>query len=375
MKNIYDLLVITFVIVCSFCVSSCFDIPQEKEMSYETVKLQKTSRELKFSYSAKLRGKQDIDILPQVDGVITEIAIKEGEVVKKGQKLFVIDQKPFILEVQTAQAQTISAKAQLATAKLNYESNKELFSKKIVSQYVLKTAENTYNNALAAVKVAEAQEAQAKNNLSRCTILSPTGGRVGMLPYKKGDLVGPSIVKPLTVISDNSTVVAYFSLTENDMMEIAANSKEEFKGYSTSNDKIPVKLKLKSGKMYEYEGKIISYSGVVDSETGSISCMAEFPNPEGFLLSGLTCSVIYSEKVDDIMVVPENAVKMIQDKTLVYKLNPKDSTVTATIVNLQTLYNGKEYMVVDGLELGDEIVTKGSNNVKDGEKIKVKNTK
>ncbi len=207
--------------------ASCIETPKVEETAYETMKVKKETKVVDYKYSAKLRGKQDVSILPQVTGTITSIAVKEGQFVKAGQLLFVVDRQQYELDVKTAAANTASAKAALSTAKLNYESNKQLFDKGIVSSYVMETALNGYKNAQAAVGMAEAQESQARVNLARCSVTSPVNGIVGTIVYRIGDLVSPSMAEPLTVISDNSDIEAYFALTESDFMAITLAAKGE----------------------------------------------------------------------------------------------------------------------------------------------------
>lgn len=356
-----------------FGLASCVETPKVEETAYETMKVKKETKVVDYIYSAKLRGKQDVSILPQVTGTITSIAVKEGQMVKAGQLLFVVDRQQYELDVKTAAANTVSAKAALSTAKLNYESNKQLFDKGIVSSYVMETALNGYKNAQAAVGMAEAQESQARVNLARCSVKSPVDGIVGTINYRIGDLVSSMMVEPLTIISDNSVIEAYFSLTEADFTALTRGYEDKI-----TNDIIeqylseltPIKLRLKDGSMYEYEGKMKSVAGLVDIGTGSVPCKVDFPNPKASLRSGISGSVIFQEMLPDIMTVPQTAINRLQDKSLVYVVQ-KDSTVKATIVEIEEINNGKIYAVTSGLKPGDEIVTVGANNLADGQKIKI----
>lgn len=349
--------------------SSCVNVPEEKATLYETIKVKLSTETIYSSYTAKIKGKQDVDILPRVDGALTQIAVHEGQKVYAGQVMFVIDQKPFQIELQTAQANLLSAKAQLSTAKLSYESNKSLYEKGIVGKYVFDTAENSLRNANAAVALAEAQVARAKNELSYCTVTSPVSGVVGTITYRVGDLVGPSVAGVLTTVSDVSTVEAYFSANEGEYIELAAVYGDD--AVTKSIIGYPVSLKLKNGTMYAHEGKVVTCSGIIDPLTGTIPIKAEFPNPDGALRSGVSGSVIASYEEDSIIVVPQTSVNRMQDKALMYVLQ-KDSTVKATIVEIEDMKDGKRYSVTKGLKVGDEIVSTGVTNLVDGQKISVK---
>ena len=352
---------------------ACIDVPKAEETSFETMKVKRGNEKIEYVFPAKLKGKQDVSILPQVTGTITSIVAVEGRMVRKGDLLFVIDQEPFRLEVQTAAANTAAAKATMESAKLNYESSLQLYEKGIVSAYVMETARNEYKTAQAAVAQAQAQESQARVDLNRCSVKSPVDGIVGTINYRIGDLVSSMMVEPLTIISDNSVIEAYFSLTEADFTALTRRHTGKI-----TNEMIekhiaklpPIQLRLKDGSMYEYEGRLKSIAGLVDIGTGSVPCKVDFPNPKASLRSGISGSVIYHEMLPDIMTVPQTAINRLQDKSLVYVVQ-KDSTVKATIVEIEEINNGKIYAVTSGLKPGDEIVTSGANNLVDGQKIKI----
>lgn len=321
-------------------------------------------------YSAKISGKNDAKILPQINGTIVAKCVEQGDIVTRGQALFKIDSIPFLLSVQQAKANVATATANLSIAKLNYESTQTLYQKGVVSAYVLETTQNEYASAQAAVKVAEAQLALAYNDLNHCTIVSPVNGVVGTINYSVGDLVSPSLQEPLTVVSDNHIAEAAFALNETQYIELLSYRDELFNGqYSQALQALPdVELKLKSGKMYPHKGRIISLSGVVDATTGSVICKADFPNEERTLTSGISGTVVIPSKYDSVMVIPNTAVNQLQDKLLAYVVQP-DSTVRTTIIEAESLNDGKSMLVLSGLNEGDQIVTIGVNNLVDGEKV------
>ena len=173
-----------------------------------------SNKEITTSYSASIEGKQDIDIYPQVSGYIEKLNVSEGDIVRKGEILFVIDQVPYKATLETAVANVESAKANLATAELTYKSTQALFAKKVVSDFNLQTTENAYLTAKAQLAQAKAQEVNARNDLSYTEVKSPSNGVVGMLPYRVGTLVNSNMPQPLTTVSDNSEMYVYFSGNE-----------------------------------------------------------------------------------------------------------------------------------------------------------------
>lgn len=192
--------------------------PTQMETEYEVMTVAPADRMISSAYSAAIRGRQDIDIYPQVGGTLTKVCVTEGQRVKNGQTLFIIDQVPYEAALQTAVANVESAKASLATAQLTYESKEELYKENVVSSFDLSTAKNSLLAAKAQLAQAKAQEVSARNNLSYTVVKSPADGVIGTLPYRVGALVSSNIAEPLTTVSDNSDMYVYFSMTENQLL-------------------------------------------------------------------------------------------------------------------------------------------------------------
>ena len=342
------------------------DVPKETKTSFETMTVEKQDITLPMKFSAKLKGQSDVTIMPQVSGQLTKIAVSEGQQVKKGQTLFVIDSRNAQLELEAAQANLQAALAQENSAKLEYESNKNLFEKNIVSRYMLDNSQNTYRQAQASVAQARASVSRARVNLGFCTIVAPVTGVIGEIAVRGGDQVSP--MTKLTVLSGNTTMDAEFSVTEAIIEEqvLAGATKSDKEKYMAA---LPdVTFVMKNGTEYPHKGRVTSLTGVVDAATGSLGAKASFPNPEGHLFSGIQGTVVLPLSEKDVMVIPQNAVVKLQDKTLVYKVQP-DSTATAVTVTTANTGNGKDVIVISGLNVGDRIVTVGANNVQEGQKV------
>lgn len=347
--------------------ASCnVDLPKETKSSFETMTIKKSDIEIPIKYSAKMKGQTDVTVTPQVSGQLMNICVHEGEQVVKGQTLFVIDQRNAQLELEAAQANLTAAQAQESSARLEYQSNKNLFDKKIVSRYMLDNSENSYKQAQAAVAQARAAVNRAKVNLGFCTITASVAGVIGEIPVHTGDQVSPAT--QLTLLSGNNVMNAEFSLTESIIEEIvqsdvSADDKKKF------IDSLPdVVFVMKNGTEYPMKGRITSMTGVVNAATGSLTCKATFPNPEGHLYSGIQGTVVLPWAAKNVITIPQNSVVRLQDKDLVYKVKA-DSTAVATYVTIEDVGNGKDYIVTDGLKVGERIVTTGANNVKDGQQV------
>ena len=338
--------------------TSCgLDMPKEVQTSFETMTVKKSDIELPYKFSARMKGQNDVTVTPQVSGQLTKICVTEGQQVKKGQTLFVIDSRNAQLDLEAAQANLQAALAQENSAKLEYESNKNLFEKKIVSQYMLDNSHNSYKQAQASVAQARAQVNRAKVNLGFCTITATVSGVIGEIPVRTD---------------------AEFSLTESiieGMVQEGINIADKEKYLANLP---PATFVMKNGTEYPHKGRIVSMSGVVNAATGSLTLKVSFPNPEGHLYSGIQGTVVILLGEKDVVVVPQNAVVRMQDKSIVYKVQA-DSTATAIDVTTADTGNGKDFIITSGLNVGDRIVTTGANNVTEGLKVlfpeEVKNDK
>ena len=342
------------------------DMPKETKTSFETMTVEKSDIELPYKFSARMKGQNDVTVTPQVSGQLMKICVAEGQQVKKGQTLFVIDQRNAQLDLEAAQANLEAALAQENSAKLEYESNKNLFEKKIVSRYMLDNSENSYKQAQAAVAQARASVNRAKVNLGFCTITASVSGIIGEIPVRIGDQVSP--MTQLTMLSGNTTMDAEISITEaiveNMVQEgIKVADKEKYLAQMPEATFI-----MKNGTEYPYKGRMVSMTGVVNAATGSLTIKVSFPNPDGHLYSGIQGTVMIPFAEKDVIVVPQNAVVRLQDKALVYKVQA-DSTATAIDVTTEDAGNGKDFIITRGLSIGDRIVTLGANNVTEGQKV------
>ena len=376
---------ILFKLVCVFSVavglaSGGIDIPKETPSSFETMTVKESDVVLPMKFSAKLKGQADVTISPQISGQLMKICVTEGQQVSRGQTLFIVDSRNAQHELessqanlQAAQANLQAAQAQANSAKLEYESNKNLFDKKIVSSYMLENSLNNYKQAQAAVSQAKAAITQAqagvnraKVNLGFCTISSPVSGVIGEIPVFAGDQVTP--MTQLTIVSGNRQMEAWFSITES-IVEAGVSSGLKKTDMGAHMASLPdVSFVMKNGTEYPYKGRITSITGVVDAATGSLSCKATFPNPDGHLFSGAQGTIILPINRSHVMVVPQTAVVRLQDKALVYKVMP-DSTAKAVTVTTSDVGNGKDVIINTGLGIGDRIVSVGANNVQEGQQV------
>lgn len=335
--------------------------PQAVQTSYNTMTISKSDITVPLKYSATLKGTSDVTIMPQISGQLMEVCIVEGQQVKKGDVLFRIDSRDKELELQSAEANLLAAEAQESSAKLEFESNKNLYAKGIVSKYVLDNAENQYKQAQASVAQYKATANRARVNLSYCTITAPVDGVIGSIPVYAGDQVNSSTY--LTLLSGNAKMYAEFSVSES-VLEERANGEAD-----GSLENFPdVTFLFKSGTEYNHKGRITSITGTVDRTTGALTCKATFPNPNGVLYSGIQGTVMIPYDVKGVIVVPQNAVVRLQSKSLVYKVGA-DSCAYSAIVKTVGIGSERDLVVTEGLEVGEVIVTEGANNLVEGQRV------
>ena len=316
-----------------------------------------SSTQMQTTYPATIKGVQDVQISPKVQGFITQINVKEGQSVGAGQVLFVLDNVTYQAQVRQSQAQVNTAQAACNTAKLSYENAQKLFENNVIGDFELQSATNSYESAKAALSLAQAGLASAKEMLSFCYVKSPAAGVVGTLPYKKGTLVNTASV--LTTVSNNSSMEVYFSLTEKDALSMTQASLGEMPS---------VQLQLADGSIYNHEGKVTKMSGVIDASTGSVQMIALFPNPDRVLKSGGSGSIVIPKSNSDAIVIPQGCVSEVQDKLFVYTLG-QDNKVKYTEIKVDPQNDGNNFIVTDGLKVGDKYVTNGITKLTDGMEI------
>lgn len=339
--------------------------PTSQESGYKTMTVKKENRLLTNSYSAVVKGRQSVEIRPQVSGTITEICVKEGAKVHKGQVLFVIDQVPYKAALQTALANVKSAEAAVATARLTFDSKEELYKERVVSDFDRQTAQNSLLEAEASLAQAKANETNARNDLSYTVVRSPVDGVAGMSSYRVGALVNSSITTPLLTVSDDEEVYVYFSMTENQMLSLL----RQYGSVDKALAGMPkVSLQLSDGVKYAHEGVIDAISGTIDTGTGAVSLRAVFPNPEGMLRNGSTATLVLPYTKENALVVPQEATFEIQDKVYVYKVNESGKAESAQ-VTVFPLNNGQEYIVESGLQEGEVIVAEGAGLIQENTQI------
>ena len=337
--------------------------PTFGDNEFPVVTVGTSSNTMQSTYPAVIKGVQDVEIHPKVQGFITQINVKEGQTVSAGQVLFVLDNVTYQAQVRQAQASVNTAKAALNTSKLNFENSQKLHDNGVIGDFEFRSAANSYEQAQAALAQAEASLTSAKEMLNFCYVKSPAAGVVGSLPLKVGTLVSAS--NTLTTVSNISSMEVYFSMTEKDVLEMGKNPG----GLTGAIEAMPaVKLQLADGTLYGMEGKVTKMSGVIDPATGSVQMIAVFQNPEKLLKSGGSATVVIPHSNASAILIPQAAVSEVQNKKFVYIVD-KDNKAKYTEIKVDPQNDGNNYIVTEGLKAGDKFITNGITKLSDGMEI------
>lgn len=316
--------------------------------SLKTSTLKKGDITIYNTYATSMEGQQNVEIWPKVSGFVQNIYVEEGQQVKKGQLLFK-------LETQTLSQDAEAAKAAVNVAKVEVDKLVPLVEKGIISNVQLETA--------------KARLAQAKSNYNSITanigysnIVSPVNGYIGEIPYKVGALVSSNMGTPLTVVSDISSVRAYFSMNEKELLQM----KTQIAGL-TSNSSPEVELVMVNGQTYPLKGKIAMVNNIINPTTGSVTLRADFENPDRLLSSGSTGTIKVPSTYNNVWVIPQFITIDQQGNKMVFALD-KDNTVHLKPIAI-TAMTDKEFIVSQGLEGVSTLVAEGVSKLKDGQTI------
>jgi membrane fusion protein (multidrug efflux system) len=393
MRNLLSLIFITlFAVSCGGSKKSqqAAMMGRQRVQALPVLKVQRRSTVLKTSYPATIKGAQTVEIRPRVSGYITKKPVHEGDIVHKGEVLFQLQKSQYQQQVRSAKANVKAAKAGVQTGKDDVQRLRSLAQQNIISHYKLKSAIDDLQTQKAKLAQAKASLINARVNLSYTTIQSPVSGSIGNIPYRVGSLVSSSITQPLTTVADISTIYAYFSMSEQQLLQLSQKKTNAYipeeSQQSTRDDKpgkpdkpesiqeriaaMPnARLILSDSTMYNHTGRIQLASGQINTNTGSASLKAIFPNPNDLLRSGSTGEIVIPDSVHSALVVPKKATYTIQDLRFVYVVTDSNK-VKSTVIHTEPLSTKKLFVVKSGLPDNATIVMAGMGQLRDGMKIK-----
>ncbi len=366
------LLLITTLLFLASCSSQPEQTAAAPAPSLPVITINQSSQQTYIDYPASIQGASDLEIRPQIAGTIDRVLVNEGQLVNKGQLLFQISELPFRAQLNNAKAALQAAKAAVLNAQLEIDKLTPLVQAKVVSAFQLQTAKTTHQIALANVEQAKSNVNSAQINLNYTQIKAPVSGYIGRLPKKQGSLVSPADLEALTQLSDVHEVHVYFSLAETDFINF--NAKYQGNSVSDRIKHLPqVSLVLADQTLYSQQGKIDMIDGQFDKTTGAITLRASFANAKGLLRSGNTGKIRLALEHNNILLVPQASTIEIQDKIFVFAVG-KDNKISKQPIKILGT-SGTNYLIEDGLRSGDQIVSKGFENLKEGDLIQPEKAK
>ena len=325
------------------------------------------------SYHGKIEGKINVEVRPQIEGQLQDIYVDEGDFVEKGQTLFKIDPSAYQEKLNNMIANENVAKAKLENANLEVERLKPLVENDVISEVKLKSAQSDYEVAKASLAQATAEVRSAEIDKEYTLIKAPVSGYIARIPKRVGNLVSESDSDPLTYLSDVEEVYIYFTMSESDFLYYTKKKakQDSIRGNINNlrdNFKFPkVTLVLADGSEYDEKGTVDAISGQVDRSTGSVSLRATFPNQKNMLRTGSTGTLKISETLEGVIQVPQIATSDLQDKTFVYVLDEENKVRKQNIVIDDK--SKDQYIIKEGLKIGDKVVLSGFDKLTDGSKI------
>ncbi|EIM5592950.1 efflux RND transporter periplasmic adaptor subunit [Campylobacter coli] len=347
-----------------FLFSACSkeEAPQKQTLpqSVSTMSAKAENLPLNFTYPAKLVSDYDVIIKPQVSGVIVEKLFKAGDLIKKGQILFIIEQDKFKASVNSAYGKALMARANFDNASKDYNRSKTLYNKGAISQKEYDSALANFNNTKANLTSARADLENARIDLAYTEIKAPFDGTIGDALVNIGDYVSASTTE-LVRVTNLNPIYADFFISDTDKLNLVRNTQNG----KWDLDSIHANLNLNGETV---QGKLYFIDSVIDANSGTVKAKAIFDNNNSTLLPGAFATITSEGFIQkNGFKVPQIAVK--QNQNDVYVLLVKNGKVEKSSVHIS--YQNNEYAIIDkGLQNGDKIILDNFKKIQVGSEVK-----
>lgn len=307
-------------------------------------------------FLGRVQAQEKVDLRARVSGYLTDVKFAEGSMVKKGDVLFVIDEAPFVAALDQAKAAVASAEAALRNATAQLTRTKELAANGNASQSTLDQRTADESGARAEVLRTQAAQRQAEINLSWTKVTAPIDGRIGRALVTAGNLVGPDS-GTLAVIVRYTPIYVLFPVTQRELLD-ARNS-------VSSLDQLKAQIILANGATYKESGKIDLVDVQTNQSTDSVLVRAQFPNPEGVLVDGMSVRVNVAYGIPkQRLVIPASALMLDQQGSFVLAVNADKKVEVRRIITGEQV-RGMQ-VVESGLKAGDVVIIEGQQRVRPG---------
>jgi len=313
-----------------------------------------------------LEGYVNAQIQPHVSGYLIRQDYHEGAFVRNGQLLFEIDPRPFQAVLDQAKGQLAQAEAQMANAELNVKRDIPEAEAHAIPQSQLDTDTQSLRGVEAAVEAAQAAVEQAELNLGYTRVVSLIDGIAGINTVQVGNLVGPSTV--LTAVSQVSPIKVYFPISEQEYLRMADGGSPGSVDFITHASRIPLRLTLADGSTYPHPGRIIFADRQVNTQTGTIQIVGEFPNSRNLLRPGQYARVQSpTGSITGALLVPQAAVSQQQGTYQVAVIGADNRAQLRTVEVGPRV--GTLWVITSGLKPGERVAAVGAEKAKEGELV------
>lgn len=307
-------------------------------------------------YVGMVRARMSINLPARVSGILLEQKFKEGEPVKKGQLMFVIEDTTYLAKEKAAEATVKQCQAELDFAQDDYNRQSGLYAKKAVAQTVFLEAKRRFHSAQAALAQAEANLMDAKNTLSYTKIYAPIDGIASKAPYCPGNYVTPSS-EPLADVVAFDPIYVRFAISERDFSQL-------FGSVKNLKEEGIVRVQMLNGKTYKHKGGISLVNNKFDSDTGTIMVWALFENPKHELVPGTYTTVFLSKKLRKTLTAVKLSAVMTDGKNnYVYIVDGKNTAVKRIVKAGEVIGN---LQVVEGVRKGETVIVDGTHKTMPG---------
>jgi membrane fusion protein (multidrug efflux system) len=358
------------ILLLSGCGHEDDKLHQRPPILVSTIIVQAKDVPVSFEYVAQTQSSHMVNIQARVNGFLDKKIYTEGEIVKAGQVLFLMDMKPYQVQVDAAKAALAKQDAALENARLNLARVEPLAKLHALSQKDLDDATGAFQTNNAAVDQAKAQLETAQLNLSYCTITSPFEGVTGAALLQEGSYLN-MVDSKLTTVSALTPIWVNFSLSENQVQQYAD---QVAKGYliAPRNDQFDVKVIQVNGKVFPYTGKITFTEPYFNPQTGTFLIRASVDNPDGALRPNQYVRVRVEGAIrPKAILVPQRAVQQSSKGSYVWVVD-KDNSVEFRPVTVGD-WHGQEWFIIDGLQSGDQVVVDGVVGLHMGDTVQPRN--
>ncbi|MCD8739539.1 efflux RND transporter periplasmic adaptor subunit [Mucilaginibacter roseus] len=322
------------------------------------VEAKKTPAAYYDNYQGIVVALNTVELRSQVSGFITGIFFKEGDVVQKGQALYEIDRRKYLAAYQQAQANVLSAKANLSKAQKDIDRYNMLLKNDAVARQTVDQATASYETAKSQVAVANAALESARTDLSYATITAPFTGRIGISQVRLGAQVTPGTTLLNTISAENPVGI-----------DVVINEQQIDRFYKLmkSSSDTTFRLQLPNGQMYGSTGKILAVDRGVNNQTGSTTVRVQFPNPNKELKDGMSGVLqVLNDDSGNRIQIPYKAV--VEQMGEFFVFTAQDSIALQHKVNLGPRVKD-DVIVLNGINEGDKVITEGIQRLRDSSKV------